>query len=55
MITVLSDTGCEISADKYVLARICGVDNILYRITVLDRMTKKVSGSEHFRLIVVLN
>ncbi len=47
-------TGCEISANKYVLARICGVDNTLYRITVLDRIKKKVSGSEHLRLIVVL-
>jgi len=55
MITVLSVTGCEISADKYVLACICGVDNTLYRITVLDRMKKKVSGRPHLRLIAVLN
>jgi hypothetical protein len=55
MITVLSVTGCEISGDKYVLARICGVDNTLDRNTVLDRMKKKVSGSEHLRLIAVLN
>ncbi len=55
MITVLSVTGCEISADKYVLACICGVDKTLYRITVLDRMKKKVSGRPHLRLIAVLN